>query len=258
MRRKTKTDPCPNCGSTSPRAMLSESSKCSNERACYERYCERRVQQDNERASRVGVRDQCHATRGQRRVKFCLLRAGHTGLHLNGTVEWADHDEHVDLRHNVYEFHRVVIGGELPPSPAVPEEGVARRRMRLIAEEFFETLRAVFNDRPDGEIAGSPASIDETEKMVMEIIANARLDVDLSSLAHELADLEYVCEGGFIGFGIDSRPVHTEIQRANMEKFGGPMRPDGKRLKPPGWRPPDIKTIIESQMSGNYELRKVE
>jgi len=153
--------------------------------------------------------------------------------------------EPVDLRHNVYEFHRVVIGGELPPNPAVPEEGVARRRMRLIAEEFIEVMECVFDARLFDPILRDLLRIIENEPL--EIAENG-----LSHLAHfarELADLEYVCEGAFIGFGIDSRPVHAEVQRANMDKFGGPVRPDGKRLKPPGWTPPDIKSIIERQMA---------
>ena len=94
LKRKTKTDPCPNCGSTSPRAMLSESSKCSNERMCYARRCKRREQEDNERARREGVTEQCHSTRGHYSIKFCQLRVGHRGLHLNGTVEWAGREEH--------------------------------------------------------------------------------------------------------------------------------------------------------------------
>jgi predicted HAD superfamily Cof-like phosphohydrolase len=148
----------------------------------------------------------------------------------------------VDLRHNVYEFHRVVIGGELPPSPAVPDEGVARRRMRLIAEEFIEVLEAVYKGNPTVDEA-----IREVDQLIELIVTDAPINVNLVSLAHELADLEYVCEGAFLGFGIDSRPVHMEIQRANMAKLGGPIRADGKRMRPPGWVAPDVKSIIESQ-----------
>lgn len=35
-----------------------------------------------------------------------------------------------------------------------------------------------------------------------------------------------------------------EVQRANMAKVGGPIRADGKRLKPPGWRGPDHMPLI--------------
>jgi hypothetical protein len=90
MKRKNSTEPCPFCGSTSPRATLPGTDTCSNERTCNERRCERRKREDDKR----GVRGQCHATRGARSVKFCLLSAGHHGLHLNGTLEWSGDEEH--------------------------------------------------------------------------------------------------------------------------------------------------------------------
>lgn len=44
-----------------------------------------------------------------------------------------------------------------------------------------------------------------------------------------------------------SIPLHefwVEVQRANMAKVGGPVRADGKRLKPDGWRGPDHMPLI--------------
>ena len=93
-KRKNATAPCCTCGSTSPRAMYPESSKCANERTCNERYCRRRKREDDERAARENVHEQCRATHGQRSIKFCELRVGHRGLHLNGTVEWDGDLEH--------------------------------------------------------------------------------------------------------------------------------------------------------------------
>lgn len=46
--------------------------------------------------------------------------------------------------------------------------------------------------------------------------------------------------------GVDLLPFFMEVQRANMAKKDGPIREDGKRLKPPGWQPPQIATMIES------------
>lgn len=42
------------------------------------------------------------------------------------------------------------------------------------------------------------------------------------------------------GLGIDLRPFFDEVHRTNMLKAGGPVREDGKKLKPPGWKPPRI------------------
>lgn len=162
---------------------------------------------------------------------------------LPGIIRWANGA--VDLRANVLAFHKEVVGGECPERPCVPEEGVARRRIRLIAEEFFEVLKAAFGGQ-DGAY-GDLVSLGAAEATVMSIIACGALNVDLVEFADGLADLEYVCEGAFLGFGIDSRPVHTEVQRSNMAKKGGGKREDGKSLKPEGWTPPDIKSIIEMQ-----------
>jgi len=153
----------------------------------------------------------------------------------------------VDLRANVMTFHREVASEKDPERPCVPEEGVARRRLRLIAEEFFETMGAAFPRKGYPKVEGMD-QLAKAEHEVMSIIACDPLQVNLGEFAKELADLEYVCEGAFLGFGIDSRPVHTAVQRANMAKKDGPVRADGKRGKPENWTPPDIKGIIETQM----------
>jgi len=93
--RKAATEPCPFCGSTMPRAMVPGTDTCANERGCEARRCERRRREDAERSFReFGVREQCHATRGRKSVKFCTLRKGHHGLHLNGTLEWGGEEQH--------------------------------------------------------------------------------------------------------------------------------------------------------------------
>lgn len=94
MKRKNATDPCVACGSTSPRKMVAGTSFCANGRTCRERRCRRRQREDDIRAAKEGMREQCRATTGQRSISFCLLRTGHGGLHLNGVVEWADREEH--------------------------------------------------------------------------------------------------------------------------------------------------------------------
>jgi predicted HAD superfamily Cof-like phosphohydrolase len=46
-------------------------------------------------------------------------------------------------------------------------------------------------------------------------------------------------------FGVDLRPFFREVHRTNMHKLTGPKREDGKQLKPPGWKPPRIKTMYD-------------
>lgn len=48
--------------------------------------------------------------------------------------------------------------------------------------------------------------------------------------------------------GIDLEPFWDEVQRANLAKADGPVREDGKKLKPPDWKPPRIKEILEGML----------
>jgi hypothetical protein len=48
---------------------------------------------------------------------------------------------------------------------------------------------------------------------------------------------------------VDLEPFFAEVHRTNMAKVGGPVRPDGKKLKPEGWQPPDIAGILRAQIA---------
>lgn len=118
---------------------------------------------------------------------------------------------------DVMEFHKEMdlLIGTTPKRPSPKIEGL---RFALEEEEFAEMLRAVGNG-------------------------------DVPEMAKEIVDLIYVLIGRAVSYGIDLRPVWDAVQKANMAKVGGPIREDGKRLKPPGWEPPDIKGILERQKS---------
>lgn len=69
-------------------------------------------------------------------------------------------------------------------------------------------------------------------------------DGDLVAAIDGLCDLLYVTYGAAVEWGIDLAPFWDEVHRTNMAKVGGPTRGDGKKLKPPGWTPPDIAGIL--------------
>jgi predicted HAD superfamily Cof-like phosphohydrolase len=67
---------------------------------------------------------------------------------------------------------------------------------------------------------------------------------DLIEAIDGLCDMIVVAYGAAVEFGIDLGPFWDEVHRTNMAKVGGPVREDGKRLKPPGWTPPDIAGVL--------------
>lgn len=81
----------------------------------------------------------------------------------------------------------------------------------------------------------------------------AHLRSDLAAYADGLADLLYVLLGAACERGIRMQPIFREVHRANMGKIeGGERHPEtGKFMKPEGWRPPDIRALIEAQKGNN-------
>lgn len=129
----------------------------------------------------------------------------------------------------IREFH-AAVGAPLPTSLTLRDAEHLALRHKLIEEEY-EEVTAVYQEiiaaLQNGETVDPVAS--------------------LTPLAHELADLLYVVYGAIESCGIDADAVFQEIHRANLQKAGGPRREDGKILKPPGWQPADVRSILERQ-----------
>ena len=135
----------------------------------------------------------------------------------------------------VREFHRA-MGQPIRETPGpIPDERV-RFRLRLIAEGFFEVLEAC-----------GFLGTDEVENALWPLLDRDPVKVNLPMLADALGDLDYVVEGARVEWGIDGRPIAAAIHAANMAKASGPVREDGKRLKPEGWTPPDIAGELRKQ-----------
>jgi predicted HAD superfamily Cof-like phosphohydrolase len=108
----------------------------------------------------------------------------------------------------VTEFHRA-LGITIGESPMIRRPEL---RAELIREESKELRKAII----DGDILGA---IDG------------------------MCDVIVVTLGSAVEFGIDLDPFWDEVHRTNMAKRGGPVRADGKRLKPKGWTPPDLERV---------------
>lgn len=71
---------------------------------------------------------------------------------------------------------------------------------------------------------------------------------DLVGVADALADIVYVAYGTAHVYGIDLDAVIDEVHSSNMTKLGADGRPiwraDGKVLKGPSYRPPNIAAVL--------------
>ena len=122
----------------------------------------------------------------------------------------------LDMVEDVLAFHRK-FACYVGDYPHLPERSIVDLRLRLIREEYCELIEAIHR-------------------------------VDLAAIADAITDLMYVIIGTAITLGIDIRPIWQAVQRANMAKTGGGTRADGKILKPPGWKAPDVSALIELQI----------
>lgn len=83
----------------------------------------------------------------------------------------------------------------------------------------------------------------EEHQEVQEALANG----ELKEIAKELADLVYVSYGTAVAYGFNLDDVIQEVHRSNMTKVGDDGKPmyrsDGKVMKGPNYRPPDLSWL---------------
>lgn len=122
---------------------------------------------------------------------------------------------------NVFAFHRAF---GLPAQTVPSLDGVSNEILRL---------RERLLDEETGEFA----------------LASHRRD--LVGMADALADVVYVAYGTAATLGLDLDRVLDEVHRANMSKLDEDGRPvlrhDGKVLKSPRYRPPDVVGVVATQ-----------
>lgn len=77
---------------------------------------------------------------------------------------------------------------------------------------------------------------------------------DITNTARELADILYVVYGTAVAYGIDIDEIFDLVHRTNMKKISGPVREDGKKLKPPGFEFPrwTLATMIARQQGYDF------
>jgi len=137
----------------------------------------------------------------------------------------------------VKEFH-VATNSPVLPIPGVPPDDRVRLRAKLIMEEAMEVVGAMLGI----EEAPLKQAITEINGYIDDIEPQSQLP----NVMKELDDLEYVTQGARLEFGLGSESFKA-VHDNNMTKVGGPMRADGKREKPPGYKKFDaVKWLAEN------------
>lgn len=118
--------------------------------------------------------------------------------------------------------------------------------VQLDVEAFHRALEIPVGDSPAIRRPQLRAELirEEARETIDAILAG-----DLVEAIDGLCDLLCVTYGTAAEFGVDLAPFWAEVHRTNMAKTGGPIREDGKRLKPEGWQPPRIEELLRTLCS---------
>ena len=136
----------------------------------------------------------------------------------------------------VREFH--VATGNPAPKKLSLDDVRLELRAKLILEEAFETIEAMGFE------------VEVIRSQIGQHIRVTRIgDPDWVEVIDGLCDLTYVTIGTAVEMGLELLPFFHAVHHSNMKKIGGPVREDGKSLKPPGWKPPPIRFLLDRLIS---------
>ena len=125
-----------------------------------------------------------------------------------------------------------------------------REQLRML-EEFHSVFGAHREHAPTSDL--DDATIALRVSLIQEELNEYREAAetrDLVGVADALSDLLYVVLGAYVAHGLQDvgEALFAEVHRSNMSKLdeNGKViyRGDGKVLKSPLWRPPDLEAIL--------------
>ena len=126
----------------------------------------------------------------------------------------------------------------VPQLPEMPSEKTRELRAKLIMEEALETIDALGVDVTCGNTYVSKDNVH----------LFATHPPNLVEIADGCADISVVTIGTLSACGIPDQGLLEMVDKNNLEKRGNGsyIRPDGKLVKPPNHKPPDIRGWLES------------
>ncbi|MEM1340981.1 MAG: nucleoside triphosphate pyrophosphohydrolase family protein [Pseudomonadota bacterium] len=118
-----------------------------------------------------------------------------------------------------------------------------------IVREWHEAFDVPVENVPTIPEQRAQMRLDILEEEVAELRAAVEAG-DLVEALDALCDIQYVLDGTFLEFGLHQlkQDAMAEVHSSNMSKLGADGRPvlrdDGKVLKGPGFRQPDLASIL--------------
>lgn len=172
-------------------------------------------------------------------------------LKMHRTPEVVPHPRERSRHQKRVEEFMTLAEQEIPLAPTIPDAKTRILRAKLIFEEALETAVAL----------GVLVCVDDDEDSCFdEIIISSELlkfsiggsTPDLEQIADGCADLKVVTTGTLSACGIADEALQHAVDCSNLEKFGpgGHKREDGKWVKGPEWKAPDILGILKAQTLG--------
>lgn len=130
---------------------------------------------------------------------------------------------------------------ETPSNPQLPSEPTRRLQATLLLEETLETVRALGYEPQF--VPGMPES--NSLHINRTIQLSQIYGPDLIQIADGCADVMVVATGTLVACGIDDVELLHVVDQNNLDKFApGHKIVNGKLIKPPGHKAPDIARAI--------------
>jgi len=116
-----------------------------------------------------------------------------------------------------------------------------------LVTEFHVVFNHLIRSTPILDIPERQLRVDLIVEECQEYV-DAEKEGDLTAMADAMGDIIYVVYGAALAHGIDLGAVLLEIQKSNLSKLdvdGKPiLRSDGKILKGPNYRKPDLRKVL--------------
>ena len=134
------------------------------------------------------------------------------------------------LVEDMRKFHALIGAPDLE-KPGIPTRERIELRRKLQREECTRELDC---DLRDAYISLDRDDSEEAKKVILERVADSIIDTLVVTVG---------CAREF-GMGDKLEALWDEVWKSNMSKGDGPVREDGKRLKGPNYKPPNIRKVL--------------